>query len=48
MVRGLLPVLPITIDIHETGLAVVVRYELRSTTRYCRLGAARLLQHAPL
>jgi predicted nucleic acid-binding protein len=28
MIRGLLPVQPLTIDIHETGLALAERYEL--------------------
>src|SRR5260370_38587745 len=31
MIRALLPVLPLTIDIHETGLALAERNELSTT-----------------
>jgi predicted nucleic acid-binding protein len=33
MIRALLPVQPLTIEIHETGLALAERYGCRRTTR---------------
>ena len=47
MMRGLLPVQPLTIDIHETGLALAERYGLSIYDCHDRrLGAARRLRHA--